>query len=360
MIKNYCMFILLFISFNLFSQVIISGEILNDDGQFLFGANIIIKDSNGIISGSESNLLGEFKLEIPNEILSNQPITISGSYIGYLPSSIIFSQKQQFYRIILIKDPLDMSQIVVTGRGALSREALGVNVGNINSNEIINSGESNIISSLSGKESGVEITSTSGEPGSSTYIRIRGANTIQSSQQPLIVIDGSPINNSTFGNSLGRYGAGQGTTSTNRGMDINPNDIQSVEVLKGPAAASIYGTKAKNGVILINTKSGSNGNSRITYRYTMSNDRVTQQPRLNTKYGMGIHAGYFDDGGCDPNPSVSFCNDFALSWGPLLNSLTNLDTINGFASTDDTLNAYFRNGKIFDHTTDIFNDRGKI
>ncbi len=75
---------------------------------------------------------------------------------------------------------------------------------------------------------------------------------------------------------------------------------------------------------------------------------------------MGIHAGYYVDGGCDPNPDLSYCNDFALSWGPLLSSLTKTDTINSFSATEDTLGAYFRNSQIFDHTSDIFKDGGKV
>ena len=279
--------------FPLYSQVTISGSITNVDGKILSGANIVLKGTSlGVVSNQE----GQFTLDIPESDYIQSDGELVVTYIGYITQKIIIIEDEKNYNIILVKDALDLSQVLVTGRGVISRAALGVNIGNISSNEIINSGESNIISSLSGKESGIEITSTSGEPGSSTYIRIRGANTIQSSQQPLIVVDGSPIDNSTFGNSLGRYGAGQGTTSTNRAMDINPNDIKSVEILKGPAAASIYGTKAKNGVILINTKSGSENENRITYRYTVSNDRVTQQPKLNTKYGMGIHAGYFQNG----------------------------------------------------------------
>jgi len=344
-------------SFPLYSQVTISGSITNVDGKILSEANIVLK---GTSLGTVSDQEGQFTFDIPeiDYIQSDGELVIT--YIGYITQKIIIIEDEKNYNIILVKDALDLSQVLVTGRGIISREALGVNIGNISSNEIINSGESNIISSLSGKVSGIEITSTSGEPGSSTYIRIRGANTIQSSQQPLIVVDGSPIDNSTFGNSLGRYGAGQGATSTNRAMDINPNDIKSVEILKGPAAASIYGTKAKNGVILINTKSGSENENRITYRFTVSNDRVTQQPKLNTKYGMGIHAGYFQNGGCDPNPDLSYCNDFALSWGPLLSSLTEIDTINSFSATEDTLGAYFRNSQIFDHTSDIFTQGGKV
>jgi hypothetical protein len=229
-------FILVF--FPLYGQIEISGIVRNADGEKLPGANIILSGTNlGVVSDGE----GEFTLDISEEdfIIGDGELIVT--YIGYIKYKMTISKEVKIYNIVLVKEALDLSQVLVTGRGTTSREALGVKVGTVSSNEIVNSGESNIISSLSGKESGIEITSTSGEPGSSTYIRIRGANTIQSSQQPLIVIDGAPIDNSTFGNSLGRYGAGQGATSTNRAMDINPHDIQSVEILKGPAAASAKG-----------------------------------------------------------------------------------------------------------------------
>ena len=324
------------------NAITISGTVSNEDGETLPGANILLKGTN---VGTMSDEEGDFTLNVSDDDYNQSSGLLIITYIGYTRYKVNIAKDVNIYNVVLTKDALGLSEVLVTGRGTASREALGIKVATISTNEIINSGESNIISSLSGKETGLEITSTSGEPGSSTYIRIRGANTIQSGQQPLIVVDGSPIDNSAFGNSLGRYGPGEGATATNRAMDLNPNDIKSVEILKGPAAASIYGTKAKNGVILINTKSGTIGKPRATYRYTVSSDEATQQPNLNTRFGMGI--------------SGTAMSDFALSWGPLLSNLSATDSVGGVPVTADVLSAYYRNGKIYDHTLDIFTNGGK-
>jgi TonB-linked SusC/RagA family outer membrane protein len=321
----------------------ITGVVTTDDGSALAGANVQVLGTNlGAVTGDD----GTFDIAVPGA----GPFTVRASYIGY-DSQELSASAGESVTFSLSEDVLQLGEVLVTGRGSISREEIGVSVGSVEGEQLVNSGEANFIASLAAKTAGVEITTTTGEPGSGSYIRIRGANSISQGQQPLIVLDGTPIDNSTYGNSLGYYGAGDGATSQNRSFDINPADIQSVEILKGAAAASIYGTKAKNGVVLIRTKSGVAGQQRISYRFSKSYDDVTQQPELNQNFGQGIYGS---------------TGTGSTSWGPLLSSLTLTDKFNVDPYTGDSLAynadspyAYLRNGKTYDHTSDIFTTGSK-
>ena len=149
------LFLLILSTFPLYGQITISGTVKNDDGKKLPGANIVLQGTNlGVVSDSD----GTFTLDISEEnyVISDGKLVVT--YIGYITHKITISEEVTFYNIVLARDALDLSQVLVTGRGTISRDALGVKVGTVSSNEIINSGDSNIISSLSGKNSGIEIT----------------------------------------------------------------------------------------------------------------------------------------------------------------------------------------------------------
>ena len=178
---------------------------------------------------------------------------------------------------------------------------------------LTNSDETNVISALSGKAAGVEVTATSGDPGAGAYIRIRGANSITGGTQPLFVVDGSPINNETR-RSTGVAGGGfapsftGGVTQQSRSNDLDPEDIESVEILKGAAAAAMFGSRAANGVVLITTKGGRPGRPQLSYKMSYSWDQVNRSVPLQRTYGQG-------DGG-------KASTTFPLSWGPKLNGPT--------------------------------------
>ena len=186
--------------------------------------------------------------------------------------------------------------------------------------------EANLVQALAGKAPNVQVSQSSGDPGAGSSIQIRGLRTLNGNTEPLFIIDGVPVNNSTFAttnfNPIDAGGGGvggqdnggqlEGTSAPNRMIDINPNDIESVEILKGAAASAIYGARAANGVILITTKHGRSGVTRYTLRSSESSDQVSKKYPLQRSFGQGQY-----------NKELNGLNGAGLytrSWGPKLTS----------------------------------------
>jgi TonB-linked SusC/RagA family outer membrane protein len=171
-------------------------------------------------------------------------------------------------------NPLRLGEVVVTGAGtSTTRERLTTTINTVDSTAIRRATQpQNIVSALAAQAPNVQVRTQSGEPGASAYIQIRGASSVTGTNQPLFVVDGQPIDNST----ISTNGGDQSTVSTNRASDINPDDIQSIEILKGGAAAAIYGARAANGVVLITTKRGHAGAT----RYSISSTQAFDSPQI--------------------------------------------------------------------------------
>ena len=278
----------------------ITGQVTSEDGPAIGFAAVAIESMNlGTLTDEE----GRYELIIPASRATGQEVTISARLVGRTTQSLMttLSPGTQVIDFVLASDPLQLEEIVVTGVGLeVERAKLGVTINEVEATDIIQSRESNIVAALAGKAPNVEVTSSSGDPGGGAYIRIRGANSLLGSNQPLFVIDGLPIDNST----LRIEASTQGTAVANRAQDLNPADIEDLQILKGPAAAAVYGSRAANGVILITTKSGRPGTSNVSYSINYSNDEVSHLQPLNTRYGQGV--------------SGQASSTSPLSWGPLL------------------------------------------
>jgi TonB-linked SusC/RagA family outer membrane protein len=227
----------------------------------------------------------------------------------------------------LVANPLQLGELVVTGAGTQSEvEKLGSVRNNVDSSLIRRSNEPNLVTALSAKAPNVEITQTAGDPGASSSIRIRGANTLSGTAEPLFVVDGVPIDNSTTPTSQfdGTGFAGQqGTAAPNRAIDINPADIESIEILKGAAAGSVYGARAGQGVVLITTKRGRPGATSYSLRSSFGLSDVHRFPALQRQYGLGDEdptTGLPVADPCVPSadPSLVDCEGTSDSWGPAL------------------------------------------
>ena len=226
---------------------------------------------------------------------STQPITLSGMTLT-----------QDF---TLVTNPLRLGEVIVTGAGTTSSvEKLGNVVNSVEAEQIARSNEQNIVNALAGKAPNVTVVSQSGDPGASASIRIRGSKTITGTGQPLFIVDGVPVDNTT------QSTAGMnGTVSPNRASDINPEDIESVEILKGAASGAIYGARAGQGVILITTKHGKAGATHYTLRSTATGDNATTDYPLQTRYGQGVN--WTSSACATPNCFVASTNS-ASSFGP--------------------------------------------
>lgn len=186
----------------------------------------------------------------------------------------------------------NIDEVVITSLGLKGeRDKFASSVSTVKGAGIAQSGETSVLTGLSAKASGVLITRNGGDPGAGSYIQIRGQNTINGDAQPLFIVDGMPVSNSSS-----KIGAafGNGIVQASRINDINPEDIERVEVLKGASAAALWGSRAANGVIIITTKKGKNSNGKIniSFKSTVSFDVVNKMHPLQTTYGQGIDGLY--------------------------------------------------------------------
>jgi TonB-linked SusC/RagA family outer membrane protein len=299
----------------------IVGHVNRDDGTPLAGATVAIP-ALGI--GTTSRPDGSYGLLVPSDQVG-QTVAVTARAIGFKPQTIDIpvvegSNTQDFG---LASNPLQLGEIVVTGAGTVSEvEKLGNVRNSVDSALIGRSDELNIVSALSAKAPNVEVISTSGDPGASSSIRIRGANTLGSTGEPLFVVDGLPIDNSTVTTTTfdgTGFGGQQGTSSPNRASDLNPADIESVEILKGAAAGAIYGARAGQGVILITTKKGHPGATSYSLSSSLSVNDVHRFPALQHTYGHGDadEFGVPTSDPCVPGGEID-CEGSGDSWGPAL------------------------------------------
>src|SRR5947209_7097017 len=274
---------------------------------------------------------GAYTLVVPGARVSGQTVTLLARRLGYKSQSaqVTLSAGGVTHDFVLAANPLQLGEVVVTGAGTASAtEKLGNVRNNVASDLIQRSGETNLVEALAAKAPNVTVLQQSGDPGAGSFINIRGISTILGSNQPLFVVDGVPMDNSSFNtdnfdasySGNGAFGQTEGTVTTNRLADLNPSDIESVEILKGPAASAIYGSKAGAGVVLITTKSGRPGPTHFTLRSSTSFDDVNHTYPLQTKYSQGdlnVAADTTVATGCGQHASQGNC---ATSWGPPVSS----------------------------------------
>lgn len=239
--------------------------------------------------GTITDNRGRYMLTVPAaRFQAGQQVELRAQSIGYRAEVVAITlapgaSLQQDFRLGV--DVLELEGVVATGQGTQrAREKLAVTINTVGAQEIQAANTSNVVSALSGKAPNVEVTTSTGEPGGGAYIRIRGATSIVGGTQPLFVVDGTPIDNSSHG--IGFLGAG--TAVQNRAADINPNDIASIDILKGAAATAIYGSRGANGVVLISTKSGQPGQTRVSYTTSVGFDELNQTVPLQREFGQGL------------------------------------------------------------------------
>ena len=276
--KQFITTLFLFSSVVLFGQGGVNGVVLDENGGPLPGANVIIENTS---TGVSTDFDGNFTINAS----SGDVLVIS--YIGYTSEYITVGNQDSITVSLQLDNELE--EVVVTALGfAAVRDQQGSTSSVIATDDVVRSAEPTVVNALSGKASGVRITRSNGDPGAGSTIRIRGANTIDGSIQPLIIVDGVPMDNTTSyagGNNI--TGSNGGVTQGSRLNDINPNDIESVQVLKGASAGALYGSKAANGVVVITTKKGSRGEAKITFKTSYSFDEISERIEMQDTWGQG-------------------------------------------------------------------------
>ena len=248
---------------------------------------------------------GSYSLRIPGARIAGQTVTLSARRVGYKPKTarITLGTTDLVQDFDLEANPLQLGEVVITGAGTSTEvEKLGNVRNSVSPDLIVKSNESNIVQALAGKAPNLQVAATSGDPGAGSAIQIRGLRTINGSSQPLFIVDGVPMNNTTFSttnfnpidvagvNLPGQVNGGEleGTSAPNSLVSLNPDDIENIEILKGASAAAIYGSRAANGVILITTKRGHSGATKYSLRSSISDDNVTKKWPLQRQYGQGL------------------------------------------------------------------------
>jgi TonB-linked SusC/RagA family outer membrane protein len=280
-------------SFGVFAQVSVRGTVTSSDGEPIIGANVIELGSN---NGTATDLDGNYQLKVgPNAILEF-------TYTGYVSQK--FTVGVQTIINVTLEEGVSLSEMVVTALG-ISREkkSLTYAAQTIQGGQLTQVRDANFVNTLQGKVAGLVVTNASSGVGGATRVILRGNRSIQSSNNALFVVDGVPVDNSTpgqVGNDFGGYNGSDGVAN------INPDDIESINVLKGAAASVLYGSRAANGVVLITTKKGSAGAISVDVNSGAQFDAPLTLPNLQNEYGQG-------NGGV-------FGARASASWGPKMNN----------------------------------------
>lgn len=292
--KNlFTLFLLMLVTFSLSAQKTIKGTITSTDGETLIGVTVQEKGtSNGVLSDFD----GVYQLTVADGA------TVLFSYTGFAPYEVTVGDADAYD--ITLKEGVDLDEVVITALG-ISREKKSLTYASqeISGDELTEVKDVNAINALTGKTAGIQINRSGSGVGGSTRIVLRGNKSL-SNNEPLIVIDGVPMNNGRQGDQANLFG---GSIDSGDGIsNVNPDDIESMTVLKGASAAALYGSQAANGVILITTKKGKAGKTKVTFSSSMITETAAYRPSLQYKYGQTSDGAEF-------------------SWGPEVNAANHVD-----------------------------------
>ncbi|WP_276866991.1 SusC/RagA family TonB-linked outer membrane protein [Bacteroides heparinolyticus] len=299
----------------------ITGRVVDVSGQPIIGASVLVKGSG---TGAVTDIDGNFTVSAP------VGSTLEISFIGYKAATVKVTNASS-YAITLQDDSQALDEVVVTAMGIKKdRKSLGYAIADVNADELMRNKSVNPINSLAGKIAGVNITQGGGAAGTGSQIILRGGTSLERDNQPVFVVDGVIYDNSTtvVGNSAFDGSLSTASTQANRVMDINPEDIENMSVLKGSAAAALYGSRAAAGVIIITTKKGKEGALEVNLSTKYTTQWAKTLPKTQRKYGRGFAEDQYTGG----KYTGTTYNDFSYnSWGaPIDNNTPTYDNIDDF------------------------------
>lgn len=268
----------------------IKGMVRDVTGEPLIGASVIEKGTN---NGVITDVDGNFTLTVPADA------TLSIAYMGYATREIHLAKrkKQGDLRVTLREDSQQLKEVVVTAMGIKKdTKRLGYAVSTIESDEIVKAGATNFASAMYGKAPGIRITQTQGGSAGAVSINVRGLTSITGNNQPLIILDGVPIRNGGTGKStdFAEFG-NDGQIRSNGLVDINPEDIESISVLKGASATALYGSEAANGAVVITSKRAKSGKLTVDFTAQVTANLPAYLPKVQTVYGPGRYNTEYSD-----------------------------------------------------------------
>ncbi|HUS01654.1 MAG TPA: SusC/RagA family TonB-linked outer membrane protein, partial [Chitinophagaceae bacterium] len=259
----------------------ISGVVLSEDGKPLQGITVSVRNTN---RKTQTNNAGYFTIQArPGQELVFTSVGLGAQTVAVSTSATV--------NVTMQPEEKQLGEVVVTALGVQrNKRSLGYATNDVKGEEIANTQRDNLLTSLAGRVPGVTITQTTGMPGSSTSIILRGINSLSGSNQPLFVVDGLPVDNQTLhGNNFVTKLENRNVDFTNRISDINPEDIESVTILKGPEAAALYGIDAANGAVIITTKKGKAGQGDVSYTFNYGIEKIGRMPEIPRIYSRGTN-----------------------------------------------------------------------
>lgn len=316
-----------------------TGVVKDAAGETVIGASVVVKGTtNGTITGID----GDFAL---SNVKSGSVIQVS--FVGYLTQEVTWTG--QPLSIVLQDDTQTLEEVVVTALGIKrEKKALGYAMQEVKGDALVAARETNLANALSGKVSGVQIIRSSNGPGGSSKIQLRGSNSVTGLNQPLIVVDGVPMDNFTGADNNDYWNP---STDMGNGLsDLNPEDIESMSVLKGASAAALYGSRAGNGVILITTKQGrDNPGLGITISGSVSAETIFMKPKRQSTFGQGSGGIYDGTSGYSWGPEIA--GQTYTDWEGNTKTMQYYDNISNFFDTGININESFSFSQQFNKTS---------
>ncbi len=312
-----------------FAQQKVTGTVIESEtGEPVVGASVLVK---GTSTGAATDINGKFTIQ---NVPSSAKVLVV-SYIGMKTKEVAIRPN---LKISLDSDAQSLNDVMVTAMGIKrSAKALGYSATQVNNEQITETRTNDIMSGLAGKIAGVQISTTSSDPGASNSVVIRGFSSITGSNQPLYIIDGVPLNNSTV---YSGDGLNSGYDFGNGASAVNPDDVESMTVLKGAAATALYGTRAANGVILITTKSGKKQGKAIGIEYNGGGqwETLLRTPQMQNDFGMGWYGAKTDDENGSWGPRF---DGSVLKYGSIYN---NSQLIKSYVPMKNNIQDFFETG----------------
>lgn len=351
--KYLCLMALITLSTSLFSQeMTVSGTVTDDQGIPLLGANVIVK---GTTRGVQTDFDGNYS------ILASKGETLIFSFVGYEQAEYLV-QDNNLINVTLSPSTAQLEEVVVTAFGIKRNpKDLGYAVSTVASSEVVDNSEPDLIRSLAGKVAGVNVNISTGVAGASNQINIRGVTSIAGSSQPLIVVDGVAYSNDQVTTSSQTTGGGGYESGLST---LDPNNIESINVLKSTAAAALYGSRATNGVIVITTKTGSGGGPQKTSVSVSSGtylEEIANLPEYQNTYGAGVNFEYTNANGSwgprfFPGPNPTFNQNIPATiptWPNLLNAFPELGPTQPYVPQPDNVSSLFQTGVISENSVNL-------